>query len=164
MAITFFGKSFGQKKESTDINKNTDEMTEIGFLIDKSFPFVEELLKKYSEFYPFSFALNVDNTVVGVGHYDGNDHPDSQAVIKGLKETLKQEAGENKIKAVAIYYDVKTTDPQTNQQTDAVAVFVEHNDGQEAYTFYYPYKLIDKKELRLSDSFGGATTKEIFIK
>jgi hypothetical protein len=164
MAITFFGKSFGQKKESTGINKNTVEMTEVGFLIDKSFPFVEELLKKYGEFYPFSFALNIDNTVAGVGHYDGNDNPDSQTVINGLKQTLKQEAGKNIIKAVTIFYDMKTTDPKTNQKTDAVAVFVEHKDGQEAYTFYYPYKLTDKKELILSESIGSATTKEIFIK
>jgi hypothetical protein len=164
MAFTIFGKTFGQKKESTDYNKNSDELNELGFLIDQSFPFVEDLLKKYGEYYPFSFALNKDNTVVAVGRHDGDENPDSQVVIKGLKEILKLETKKNKINGIEIFYDIKTTDPKTNQKTDAVAVFVEHKDGQGAYTFYYPYKLTDKKELTFGDSFGGAATREIFTK
>jgi hypothetical protein len=164
MAFTIFGKTFGQKMESIDYNKNSDELNELSFLIDQSFPFVEDLLKKYGEYYPFSFALNEDNTVAVIGRHDGDENPDSLVVIKGLKEILKLETKKNKIKGIAIFYDVKTTDPKTNQKTDAVAVFVEHKDGQGAYTFYYPYKLTDKKELTFGDSFGGAATREIFTK
>jgi len=164
MMFSIFGKTFGQKKETTDYNKTSNQLNELAFLIDKSFPFVEDLLKKYGEYYPFSFVLNTDNTVQGVGRHDGNDKPDSQEIIKGLKDVLKLETKKNKIKGIAIFYDVKTTNPKTNQKTDAVAVFVEHRDGQGAYTFYYPYKLTDKKELTFGDSFGNAATREIFSK
>lgn len=164
MAFTIFGKTFGQKKETTDYNKNSDELNELGLLIDKSFPFVEDLLKKYGEYYPFSFVLNNDDTVQPVGRHDGDDKPDSEVVIKGLKELLKIETKKHKIKGIAIFYDVKTTDPETNQKTDAVAVFVEHRDGQQAYTFYYPYKLTDKKELTFRHSFGSSAAREIFTK
>jgi hypothetical protein len=164
IAFFMFGNSFGQKKETTDYNKNSNELSELGYLIDKSLPFAEDLLKKYGEYYPFSFVLNVDNTVQGVGRHDGNDKPDSQDVIKGLKEVLKLETKKNKIKGIAVFYDVKTTDPNTKQKTNAIAVFVEHKDGKGAYTFYYPYKLTDKKELTFGESFGNATTREIFSK
>jgi hypothetical protein len=164
MAFTIFGKTFGQKEGATDYNKNLEELNELGLLIDKSFPFAEDLIRKHGEYYPFSFVLYNDNTVGGVAGYNGDEYPESQAVINELKEILKLEIRKNKIKGIAIFYDVKTTDPNTNQKTDAIAVFVEHKDGQGAYNFYYPYKLTDKKELTFGDSFGNAATREIFAK
>jgi hypothetical protein len=164
MTFTLFGKTFGQTRETKDYDKDSQELKELGFLIEQSFPFAENLLSKYGEFYPFSFVLNNDNTVVAVGHYDGDEQPKSQVVINGLKLTLKNEVKKNKIKAIAIFYDVKTTNPRTNQKTDAVAVFLEHQEGKGAYTFCYPYKLTDKNELTVGDSFGNAETREIFAK
>lgn len=81
-----------------------------------------------------------------------------------MKKTLKDEVRKDKIKAIAIFYDVKTTNPRTNEKTDAVAVFLEHKEGNGAYMFCYPYKLTDKNELTVGDSFGNTETREIFAK
>ena len=139
-------------------------MADIQFLIDKSLPLAEKLLKEYGEYYPFAFALNIDNSIVGVGHHDSNDHPDSKVVIKNLKTELNREIAKQGIKAIAIFYDVRTTEPKTSQKTDAIAAFVEHKIGRSSFTFYYPYKLTNSKELTFSESFGGATEKEMFVK
>jgi len=164
IAFTISGNTFGQGKETADYDSNSDEVKQLSFLIDHSFPFIEDLLKKHGKYYPVSFVLNNDNTVQAIGRQEGDDQRDQQVVIKGLKEILKLETKKKKIKGIAILYDVKTTDPKTNQKTNAVVAFVEHKDGQGAYTFYFPYKLTDKSELTYGASFGSAATREIFDK
>lgn len=163
MAFTIFGKTFGQQKQSTGFDKSSDEMRDISYLIDQSFPFVEDMLQEHGEFFPFSFSLSNDNTVVAVGRHDGDENPDSNVVIEGLKEVLRLEAKNRKIKAISIFYDVRITDPKTNQKSDAVAVFVEHKDSVGAFTFYYPYELTDK-EVLFGDCFANAAAREVFTK
>lgn len=81
-----------------------------------------------------------------------------------LKAGLKANAQKGEYKTIAIFYDVRTINPNTNEKTDAIAVFAEHINGNTAYDFYYPYKLIENKEICLSASFGNLTNKEVFEK
>lgn len=160
MTFSFFGKLFGQNK----INPSFDskEKKDIQTLIEKTFPFVEDLLKKYGEFYPVASAIKPNDSIATVGTYDGDDRPQSQTVIDNLKTGLKAGAKKGQYKTVAIFYDVKTIDPNTKQKTDAVAIFVEHKVGKTAYIFYYPYELTQEHKINFSGSFGNATDKEIF--
>jgi hypothetical protein len=138
------------------------EMQDIQTIIQKSFPLIEELLKVQGEFYPVATVMNFDGTVSSIGAFDGDDYPLSKNVITNLKKTLQANFEKKNYKAIAIFYDVKTTDPNTNEKTDAVAVFTEHVDGKTAYYFYYPYKLAENNEAKFSVSFGNLTDKEIF--
>ena len=163
MAFSIFGKSFGQKKSTTDYDKNSNEMTDLGFLVDKGFPFAEDQLIKNGEFYPFSFILNKNNTVEAVSQYSGDENPDSADLIQELKKIVKLESNKTPIKGIAIFYIVKTTDPKLKQETDAIAVFVEHLNDKNAYVFYYPYSLTAERELTFGKSFAGQSTKEVFV-
>ena len=141
-------------------DKESGEMKDIQFLINKTFPFVENLLEENGEFYPLATALKPDHSFPMVGAFDGDDFPLSTTVIDNLKAGLKAQSKENK--AVVIFYDVRVTEPATLKKRDAVAVFAEHVEGQESYVFFYPYELLAGK-LTFYECFAEAGEKEIFM-
>lgn len=59
--------------------------------------------------------------------------------------------------AIAIFYDVAVKE----QQTDAIAVYVEHKEERQAFTFFYPYKMIDAEKV-FSESWKVEKEIEIF--
>ncbi|QEC67661.1 hypothetical protein FRZ67_10290 [Panacibacter ginsenosidivorans] len=156
---------FSPCKKSNEKTLSKDyTMNYIMEILDATFPFVEDLLTKPGEFYPLSSAVDNKDSVAFVGTYDGDENPESNTVIKDLKAGLKQGVERGDYKAIAIFYDVKVIDPDTNQKTDAIAVIVESKDEEDAYTFYYPYKLTKDKNLNYGDSWKTKKEKEIFIK
>jgi len=47
-------------------------------------------------------------------------------------------------------------------KSDAVAVFVEHKNGSAAYEFFYPYRVDEKDQFVVNDSWGNNVEREIF--
>lgn len=137
-------------------------MEDFEHLLDATFPFVEDLLKKYGEFFPLASAIEKNDSIVQVGTYDGDERPLSDKVIADLKIGLKEGATTGKYKAVAIFYDVRAVDPNTNQKTDAIAVIVENNDV--AYKLFFPYTLTKDSTLTFGESWRNDIEKEIFVK
>ena len=135
-------------------------MNDIERLLDSTFPFVEELLKEHGEFFPLASAVKTNNSIAQVGTYDGDEQPLSNTVIADLKTAFRVKKDD--YKTIAIFYDVRVVDPNTNLKTDAVAVFVETKNDNTAYTFYYPYVLTTDKDLSFSDAWKNANDKEIF--
>jgi hypothetical protein len=43
--------------------------------LNSTIPFVEDLLKKYGEFFPVASAVKTDGSIVQVGTYDGDEKP-----------------------------------------------------------------------------------------
>jgi len=129
-------------------------------LLDATFPFIEELLKKYGEFFPVASAIDNNESVSLVGTYDGNEQPSSDTVIADLKLGLIDGVKKDKYKAIAIFYDVRVTDPNTNQKTDAVSVFVE-NDST-ACKLFFSYTLTNDRVLTFGESWRNDVEKEIF--
>ena len=136
------------------------EQKDFEVLMNIFFPFAEELLRKYGEFHPFAGAINNKGEVVSVGEYNGNEEIESQQLVTELKQSLK--TGRDDYKAGTVFYDVRTTDSETGNTSDAIAVFVEHKDGKTAYEFFYPYQLHGEEEITMEDSYGNALEKEIF--
>ena len=66
-----------------------------------------------------------------------NNFPESISVLAELKKELRWR--KNEFLTIAVFYDVKVKE----KQTDAIAVFVEQKKEMEAFTFYYPYELIN---------------------
>jgi len=138
-------------------------VSDIQRLIDTTFPFVQDLLSKYGEFYPLAAAVTTSDNITQVGTYDGDEHPLSDEVIEGLKRGLR--AKQIDYKSIAIFYDVRVVVPATKTKTDAVAVFAEAQNDEIAYIIFYPYVLTNHKTVNWTDSpWKEATEKEIFIK
>ena len=131
-------------------------------LLDATFPFVEDLLKKHGEFFPLASAIEKNDSIAQVGSYDGDEQPESVKVIAGLKAGLREGAKNGDYKAIAIFYDVRVIDPNTNQKTDAVAVFVENKKGIKAYKLFFPYTLTKDRILTFAESWRNDEEKEIF--
>ncbi|MES2734524.1 MAG: hypothetical protein V4714_22440, partial [Bacteroidota bacterium] len=138
------------------------EMLAFQRLLDQGLPFAEQLLSEYGEYYPFAFAIDPDDLIVSVGVHTGDDHPASTTVIQDLKAALKQGALNGDYQTIALFYDVRVMDPNTQVKTDAVAVFVEHQIGTTAYDFYHPYQMTNSKKVNFFKSFGNLSAKEIF--
>src|SRR5205085_506929 len=114
------------------------------------FPFVEDLLKKYGEFYPVGCAVTIKDSIAQIGEYNGDEHPLSNTVIADLKAAFR--GRKDDYKSIAIFYDVRVVNPKTNIKTDAIAVFAESKNEATAYIFYYPYVLTTDKQLTYADS------------
>lgn len=140
----------------------TQEIKDIQALINIFFPFAEELLIKYGKFLPYAGATTLAGDFVSVGGpHDSKEPADSKTIITDLKLSLQ--LGNTKYLVVAIFYEARTIDDQTGKTDDAIAVFVEHKDGQSAYEFFYPYKLEGKENFIIDDSYGITVSNEIFL-
>lgn len=135
------------------------EIDDVQSLINIFFPFSEELIVKFGEFYPYAGATTTGGEFVSVGFHEADGHPPSEKVIANLKDTLKKDCA--KFLVAAIFYEVKTKDTETGTSEDAIAVFVEHKDGDKAYEFFYPYHL-DGDNFVVGESYGNTVPKEIF--
>ena len=137
-------------------------MSDIQRLIESTFPFVQDLLSKYGEFYPLAAAVTTSGNIAQIGTYDGEEHPLSDKVIEGLKRGLKAKQAD--YKSIVIFYDVRVLAPTTKLKTDAVAVFAETRNEETAYLIFYPYVLTNDKKIELTDNaWKEATEKAIFI-
>lgn len=132
-------------------------MIEIQNLLDRTLPFVKTLLKDYGEFYPLASAINLNKEVeqVLLEEDEENDFPNSTTVIEELKKLLSWRKDEFLV--IAIFYDVAVKETQT----DAIAVFVENKEENKAFTFYYPYKMINE-EIAFLESWKVEKEMEIF--
>ncbi len=137
------------------------EIEDIQSIINIFFPFAEELIIKFGEFYPYAGAITTENEFVSVGFHEENKHLSSEKVLASLKDTLKK--GSQQYIVGIIFYEVKTKDAATGEIQDAIAVFVEHKSGQNAYEFFYPYKLEGEGDFVVGDSYGNSLAKEIFL-
>jgi hypothetical protein len=135
-------------------------MNDIERLLDSTFPFVENLLTKCGEFFPLASAIKTDDTIAEVGTYFEEEKPISDKVIAQLKKSFR--AKKEDYKTIAIFYEVRVVNPNTNLKTDAVAVFVETKNEDTSYIFYYPYIFKTDKQLVFSDSWKEKNNKEIF--
>lgn len=120
-------------------------------------PFVETLLKDYGEFYPLSATINLNREVehVILEENQENDFPTSNVVIGELKKVLNWRKEEFIV--IAIFYDVSLKD----KQADAIAIFIENKEEEEAFTFYYPYKIVNG-EIVFYESWKVEKEMEIF--
>ncbi len=136
------------------------EQDDIQALINLFFPFAEELLIKYGEFHPYAGATTHGGEFVSASRPDPNEQATPEKTVERIKAELK--ASFILYKLIAVFYEVRTRDAVTGDVSDAIAVFVEHADGQSAYEFFYPYSMKDQDHFMVHDMYGNAVRKEIF--
>jgi len=130
-------------------------------LIESTMPFVEELLRNYGEVYPVAYAITANDSIAQVGVLNGNDQPLSSDLLEDLKKGIRAKRIE--YKTIAIFYDVRTVEPDSGNNTDAIAVYIESRVDNTAFTVYYPYSLTQNKHLTYSNPWKYKNEKEIFI-
>ena len=129
-------------------------------LLDKLLPFAENQMKKYREFYPFAAVLLEDDSVELTASYDGNEHPESKAVLEDLKQIHKKLAGEGKIKASGIVWNAGMATPD-GKSTDAIIVSLEHKDDYSVIVGV-PYKIGLFKKVSFGNLFAMEGKHDIF--
>lgn len=129
-------------------------------LLDKLLPFAENQMKKYREFYPFAAVLLEDDSVELTASYDGNERPESQAVLEDLKQIHKKLAGEGKIKASGIVWNAGMATPD-GKSTDAIIVSLEHKDDYSVIVGV-PYKIGLFKKVSFGNLFAMEGKHDIF--
>jgi len=154
------GQLQDKKISSNRVTLPANKMTDIERLIGTTLPFVEDLLKKYGEFFPLASAIQVNDSISQVATYDGDEKPQSSKVIADLIKVFREK--KENYKTIAIFYDVKVLNPITNTKTDAVAIFIEPKNDSIAYTFYYPYSLSESRQLSLAEPWKDKANKEVF--
>ena len=129
-------------------------------LLDKLLPFAEEQMKKYREFFPFAAVLLNDDSVELTASYDGNEHPESKAVLEDLKQIHKKLASEEKIKASGIVWNAGVT-LADGKPTDAIIVSLEHKDNYSVIVGE-PYKIGFFKKVSSGNLFALEGKHDIF--
>ena len=79
-----------------------------------------KLLEQNGEFIPIGAVLDHDGQVQFVAVDDGDDRPQSQAVIQSLTEVFRAQAAQGTIAASAIALDATVRSPETGAGTDAI--------------------------------------------
>ena len=135
-------------------------MEDIQILVDTIFPLIKKLITQYQEFYPIAIVINNYGETLQIGYYDGNDHPTS----KDLMEDLVVEMRSNQLnyRTIAIFYDVKLTEHETGNRIDAIAVHTENKNNSNAFTFYYPYELVDEYSIIIKSAWKELSKRKVF--
>ena len=129
-------------------------------LLEKLLPFAEQQMKKYREFYPFAAVLLEDDTVELTASYDGNEHPESKAVLEDLKQIHKKLAAEGKIKASGIVCNAGVNSAD-GKAIDAIIVSLEHKDNYSVIVGE-PYKIGLFKKISFGNLFAMEGKHDIF--
>jgi len=87
-------------------------------------------------------------TSESIGIHSGNEFPDSNDLIGELETLFEERKMKGQIVAYSIAIDVRITNSQFPQSTDAIAIKTYHVQRTLQTTYYYPYeKLADKVQL-----------------
>lgn len=130
-------------------------------LMNALLPVAEEMLRKYGEFYPYGGYMKPDGTIVQVGASDPDtDHPKSKDLIYVLRSSFQDLAQRGKCKAAAMVFDVTVTLPNSEHNSDAIQVSLEHSEGYSTEVFF-PYQLIENK-LVYGEIFAQQGKAEVF--
>lgn len=134
--------------------------TDCETLANSVVPFAQQCLRRYGGFHPFGGAMTPSGELVSVaGHHD-EENPQTEEIIRLLNDAFARGAGEQKYKATALVYDVRTKLPSSDETSDAIAVSLNHRDNYSMIAFF-PYTLKDTK-LAMSNPFFRSGDANIF--
>ena len=106
--------------------------------------FAKRMLSEHGEFHPYGAAMKFDGEIISIAGHTGEEMPPSQELIELLRIGFQQEAANGEYKATALFYDVRTTLPNSTQKTDAIAVALDHTDSYSAIVLH-PYQIVNEQ-------------------
>jgi len=130
-------------------------------LLNALIPFAEQMLQRHHEFFPFGGHMTPEGEIVHDAASDGTEQPPSKTLIDLMEQSFRQSAKEQKLRACAIVYDIRTIPPGRNEKQDAIAVSVDHSSGYSVVVIY-PYTFDVEKKLRVEAPFANEGSCKIF--
>jgi len=118
------------------------------------------MLTTHGAFIPFGGAMRADGQIVSIAGYDESEQSQPTNAIALMKDGFVEAARRGEYKATAIVYDVRVELPSTKEESDAIAVSLNHRDNYSAIVLF-PYK-IDGGELILGTVFAQEGEADIF--
>lgn len=118
----------------------SDPKADCEALMNSVLPFAQQMLTTHGEFFPFGGAMRPNGELVSIAGYDGNERPKSVDVIAQMKGGMIAAARNGEYKATAIVYDVRIKLPSTGENSDAIAVSLNHRDNYSIIVLI-PYRI-----------------------
>lgn len=129
-------------------------------LLDHVLDFAHKTLSNHGEFYPFGAVVRTDGELRYVAGYSGSETPPSQQVIDLIVAGTREGARTKEIRAVGICYDARVRPPDS-EPTDAIAVALEHVEGEPALALM-PYKKVGT-EIEYSELTIEPGERRVFV-
>ena len=142
------------------MSQRPPERDELETLLDPLLDFAQDLLRKHGEFFPFGGTIDNDGQVALSAAHTGDERPPSQEVIDLLADGMRAQASAGQIRAAAICYDSRVT-PEGGAKTDAIAVSLEHRDG-DAVLVMLPYSKGRFTGLKFGQLVSVAPERRVF--
>jgi hypothetical protein len=115
---------------------------EINRLIDNIMDQARCFLTDGGEFYPFGSVIKPDRSIVPLGVYLENDHPDSTEVLQILEESIKSRLLKREAIVAGIGLDVLYKPAGESEKIDALKIMILTEEGY-SMDYYLPYKTSD---------------------
>jgi hypothetical protein len=129
-------------------------------LLNAVLPLAERHLAKSGEFYPFGASMDADGGIAIVEAHTGTERPLSSDLLALLWEGMRDSARGRTVRAVAVCCDVRLREPRDDGAEDAIAVEMEHADG-EAVNVYAPY-VRRGDTVTIGELFATRRTRRVF--
>jgi len=104
----------------------------------------EKYLFEAEEFYPYGVIINQKNELIPISYYDGQEFPEPEIILNGLKEYIINELEKNNIKMGGIGVNVTIKDKNENPK-DALMTMIFKKNSIQPEIQYYEYEIKDKK-------------------
>lgn len=120
------------------------------------------LLEKRGEFFPFAVVMTAAGEIRHLQAMMDDDHPESDAVIKSIVETIREDGLRDKYRCVGVASSVDLSDTVEGKSSAAIRVHLE-GIGIDAVVCYVPYALDDHVVI-LGEVIGTKAKDEIFLR
>jgi hypothetical protein len=131
-------------------------------ILDVVLPAAESLIAKQGEFFPFGATMDRSGAIAMAGGYLGIEDSPAAEMIALLKEGFHAQALTGEYRVTALAYAVTVQLPGASSKSDAVAVNIDHEEG-DSVIVCFPYTVSDGV-VTLGEGFVQEGTYEIFGK
>jgi len=131
-------------------------------VLNASVAYAKRMLRRYGEFGPFGFAMNLEGDVKFEAIAQHDMPPDPAMLLDLLQQQLSERAKRGRLRAAATASNVTMGKPSGEGYTDAIMVDIEHESGYCVKAFV-PYRITGGQLFGLLPRivrFGAIRTQE----
>jgi hypothetical protein len=134
---------------------------DLEILTNEAVDFALIQLAKYDRFAPFGFAMMPDGQKVLLAAFQISDDQDPDAQVLDLKEMCRKPALSGEYRACLVAYDAAITVPESNMQSNAIVLLLNHVDGT-SLKVYVPYEK-EANDISIKPNFMIQGDGDIYI-
>ena len=135
---------------------------DLNALLNDLLSFAERMLAEFGEFLPFGGKITADGEHVSVGAKGSPERSKSKELVDIMTDAFRSEAGEGKIRAAGICFDVCVVPPGQADKTDAIQLALER-EGGDSVDVFVPYAVLPDGQVTYGELFAAKRTPTIFM-